>query len=581
MSPYETRKLLEEYMPAAAHDYAVCGVQAVRDVVRELIKPTRLAIEALRVDQHKGHTIKVSLTYYDMDSMDRSRAHLCTFEVRNPCIAFGSWERALRFIKSRQGSSPPHLGGMEHNATEEVTRAVTEMIQRATGYTVTLGDLWVRICDGTEVALVDDPSGGQRAVKHKSGDLCFGYLTRAGEIVMKKYQSLSKEQAATVELATLLKSVARFTPLAMPVNVPDSNMTMPAEPYPLTPEFMAALDKFMPNIAKVLRENSITEALLTVSPRRCMLTFPSLPLSALTPPVRCEFDRAVGHDYPVKVLDLHPDELINKVTPQHAKLPAEFTVGTDVFVDPVHLGRIAQMDLGTRRRLRARITRREAFQMTLTLETGQEVPVDVDELRIGLLPIWVEEPFDVSAIPAALKAAESAMMIKEPESQAAISIPFQELPESLIIGLPDVVIGDKAEMLAVIQKVSDEKRYNGMRACTIGVLYLHRVHGPEGPRGPGGVPRMTALELWNSSPSGELWYALEISMQGEEWIKKADTILSQQEIDFVMAAFLSHQPIDDKKPQDELPVADVTVDVPDATKEEVLRHGWNDQQIRG
>lgn len=182
-----------EHLTSAAHYAAPLGLKAVEDAVREMCEYEGLLVKDLKVTRHtdKYYRILVSINHVDKERPD-DREQLTAFEVYNPNIKSAKWEDNLKHIKWRQGEMPPHLRGLEHNATQEQTDFVLDVIRKATGYDgLCYGDIWVHVGDG----VVLKPMGPFSLPPHiqaidLSGRAAFGELTRAGEIAMRKYKVL-------------------------------------------------------------------------------------------------------------------------------------------------------------------------------------------------------------------------------------------------------------------------------------------------------------------------------------------------------------------------------------------------------
>lgn len=94
-------------------------------------------------------------------------------------------------IRQRQDQMPPHLRGMDHNAPDALTKQVTAQLAAQTGVELFPGDIWVRVCDGTEVAWNGDPNNPY-TVAFAKGHIAFGYISRQGERAMQRYMARSR-----------------------------------------------------------------------------------------------------------------------------------------------------------------------------------------------------------------------------------------------------------------------------------------------------------------------------------------------------------------------------------------------------
>lgn len=88
-------------------------------------------------------------------------------------------------IERRQREMPDHLAGRKHNVDQFMYDKILDLVRRVTGYEgLMYGDLWVHSCK-----TLDEAKGAAvRGEGAHEGMVCFGYLTRAGEIAMQRFQ---------------------------------------------------------------------------------------------------------------------------------------------------------------------------------------------------------------------------------------------------------------------------------------------------------------------------------------------------------------------------------------------------------
>ncbi len=193
MGPYRLQQILD-YWRGEAHHRAPLGALAVEDGVREIAHYEQLEVLRVTVTPKEHHYLSVAIEYRLKEELDGKpvRARWCLFDVRNPNVT-GPWPAMLKCILRWQASTPPHLRGLPHNADEATTQKATDLVKQKTGYAgLAVGDLWVRVCDGSEYAVGGpfSPPPHVRPAGVRPGTVTFGHLTRCGEVAMRKYRQV-------------------------------------------------------------------------------------------------------------------------------------------------------------------------------------------------------------------------------------------------------------------------------------------------------------------------------------------------------------------------------------------------------
>lgn len=168
---------------------APLGPVAVEDVVREMCGCYYQEIGSLKVEENP-ETLEITVLLAHRDTHTEHTMLNTARKVRNPGICSSKWEHNLEWIKGRQDRLPPAFRGLPHNANEEETKYIQKMLRDKTGYRVSYGDVWVHV-EKTHDMYFGRQQGQLQARGGEKGFLRFGYLSRQGEIAMRKYINLA------------------------------------------------------------------------------------------------------------------------------------------------------------------------------------------------------------------------------------------------------------------------------------------------------------------------------------------------------------------------------------------------------
>lgn len=169
----DSKKLWERL----ATDAAPIGKRAVEEHVRKWADSLGVQIRNVVVVKLDGPgEYKVGVNY--MGCGWDAKWEVYEFAVRNPNIISKDYEHNVEFIRHRQEYMAPHLRGLPHNVHQFLNDKIVELVNRVTGYSIAVGDIWVHSCDTLEDA---------KAQPGNEGMVAFGALTRAGQIAFDKF----------------------------------------------------------------------------------------------------------------------------------------------------------------------------------------------------------------------------------------------------------------------------------------------------------------------------------------------------------------------------------------------------------
>ncbi len=166
---YRLGKTLEEWM-RHAEEYAPLGPVAVEEAVRTIAGYNGVEVASLSVvaSEHMVETYQVGISHRDAGEPSSQRTlQLTAFSVSNGLSArHFNWDKALAFMADRQARAPLPFAGLPTNVTQEVYDEQLRAMNAATGYAARWGEVWMH---------------------EDANSLRVGHVTRAGEILMRKY----------------------------------------------------------------------------------------------------------------------------------------------------------------------------------------------------------------------------------------------------------------------------------------------------------------------------------------------------------------------------------------------------------